>query len=451
MAKNRERRTVRRAVVAGTAVVVLVTAGAGIWVATRPQPAPPDRAIAARTATLRQTVSSSGTIEPAQQSNLNFGAAGQVTAVNVTVGQQVGPGQALATISSASLAASVAEARSSLAADQAKLTSDQNAGAAATQLTADAAAVTAAQNQVTNAQNAQNGATLTAPFAGTVAAVNLTVGQQVTAGGSSSGTSSGTTGSSGSSGSSGGGSAASGNSGGASAGGGSAGGGQASSAGGQGGSTSSSGAGSANAAATAQLVVISTGSYIVDASVDDTEVGQVKNGNPAMITPNGSTQPVQGTVTSVGMLAKSSSSVPSYPVTITVAGSPAGLFAGAGAQVSIVVKEVSDAVVVPAAAIHYENRDPVVYQSSGGQRVSRQVTLGMTEGGQIQVLTGLSAGDQVLVPAGTGRTGGGNGSGGNGSGGSNGANGSNGTTGGSSGRNGGGGRGGGFGGFGGNG
>lgn len=453
MAKNGERGTRRRVVFAGTAVVVLAVAGAGIWAATRPQPAPQDRAVSARTATLRQTVSSSGTIEPAQQSNLNFGAAGQVTAVNVSVGQQVSAGQPLATVTSAALAASVAEANSALAADQAKLTSDSNASAAAAQLTADQAAVTAAQHQLGNAQSALSGATLTAPFAGTVAAVNLTVGQQVAAGGSSSGTASsgsaaGATGAQGSGGQSSGGQSS----------GGQGSGGQSS--GGQGSSGQSSGGGSSSssssAAATAQIVIISTGSFIVDASVDDTQVGQVKNGDAAMITPNGSTQDVAGTVTSVGMLAKTSSSVPTYPVTITVTGSPGGLFAGAGAQVSIVVKEVTNAVVVPSSAIHYVNRAPVVYQGSPGAQVTKPVTVGMTEGGQTQVLTGLSAGDTVLVPAGsagrgsaTGRPNGAGSGSGAGSGNGAGANGGGANGSGRGGRSGNGG--GGFGGFGGNG
>lgn len=393
MSTNRKRSR-RRVLFVVAVVAVVAAAGAGIWVATRPAATPQDRAIAARTTTLRQTISTSGTIQPAQQANLNFGAAGQVTAVNVAVGQQVAAGQPLATVSSASLTASVAEAKSALAADQAKLTTDQNNNAASAQLTADQAAVTAAQNQVTNAQNALSGATLTAPFAGTVAALNLTVGQQVTAGGSSTGSASGGQGSSGGSGSSGG------QSGGGSAGGGQGGASGGSSSGGSGSSGGSAGGGSSSSSAgNAQLVVISTGQFIVDASVDDTQVGQVKPGDTVTITPNGSTTPVPGTVTEVGMLSKSSSSVPSYPVTISVTGNPPGLFAGAGASVSIVVKEVADAVVVPAVAIHYRNGSPYVLEGLGTAQTQHPVTVGMTENGQTQITSGVSAGDQVVVPA----------------------------------------------------
>ena len=141
--------------------------------------------------TVRQAVAASGTIEPATTANLSFGAAGRVTAVQVTQGQRVRAGQHLATISSASLASQVIQAKANLASDQARLFTDQTAAASAAQIAADHAGVTVAQAQLADAQAALAGATLTSPIAGTVTAVNLTVGQQLSASGSSSGSSSG--------------------------------------------------------------------------------------------------------------------------------------------------------------------------------------------------------------------------------------------------------------------
>jgi multidrug efflux pump subunit AcrA (membrane-fusion protein) len=365
------------------AAVVVATGGGIAWAATRPAADAQTTSFAtATTATLKQTVSSSGTIEPAQQENLNFAVSGQVTAVTATVGQQVAAGQALATVNSAALAANVAEAQATVSTDQARLSSDQTAGASSAQVAADQAAVTAAQNSLANAQTALGEATLTSPIAGTVAAVNLTVGQQVS-GGNTSSSSSGGSGSSGGAGGGGGGGFG----------------------GGSGSTGSSGGSSSSSSSSSAQVVVISSGSFVVNASVDDTEVGQIKNGEQATIIANGSSQPVYGTVTSVAMLASSSSTVPSYPVTISVTGTPSGLYPGASATVAITVKQVTDAVVVPTAAIHYENGNAVVYQMSDGKQVSKQVTVGMTSGGQTQIASGLSDGDQVVVPsrpAGTG-------------------------------------------------
>ncbi|HEX4705186.1 MAG TPA: biotin/lipoyl-binding protein [Pseudonocardiaceae bacterium] len=384
-------------------VVVVVGGGVAAWAATRPGPTPSTGVATATTTTLRQTLSSSGTIEPAAQDNLNFAVSGQVTAVDVAAGQQVTAGQALATVNSAALSATLAEAQASLSSDQARLSTDQTNSATSTQVAADQAAVTAAQNQVTAAQNSLAEATLTSPITGTVASVSLTVGQAVSG-------ASGSTGSTGSTGSAG-------SSGGGGAGGGGAGG------GGNGSSSSSS-----SSSSSAQVVVISNGTFVVNASVDDTEVGQIKTGDQAVITPDSGTSVAYGTVTSVALLASSSSTVPSYPVVIGVTGTPTGLYPGASATVSIIVKQLSNALVIPTSAIHFLNGKPSVYKLVNGQQTTVAVTTGMTQGAQTQILTGLSDGDQVVTPGrtttgttggtrtGTGRTGGGGGFGGGGGG-----------------------------------
>lgn len=355
------------------AVIVVAAAGVAIWLGTRSSTAAPSyRLVPASVTTLRQTVSSSGTIQPAQRSDLNFGVSGQVTSVAATVGQQVTVGQQLATVQSASLSATLAQAQSTLATAQSKLSSDESGTASSAQISADQAAITAAQNQVSNAQNGLNEATMTSPIAGTVAQVNLTVGQQVSAGGSAgSAQSSGGTNSQAGNGNSNGGA----------------------------GQSSASGQSSSSSSTSAQVVVISTNAYVVNASVDDTEVGQVHNGEQAVITPNGSATPVYGTVTSVAVMSAGSSSVPSYPVTISVTGNPPGLIAGAGATVSIVVKQLTDVLTVPSAAVHYTGGKTTVEVMDGQQQVSKPVTTGMTSGGMTEIVNGLSEGDQVVIAA----------------------------------------------------
>ena len=66
-------------------------------------------------------------------------------------------------------------------------------------------------------------------------------------------------------------------------------------------------------ASTAQVVVVSTGSYVVNTTVDSTQVGQIKVGDQATITVSGSTTPVYGTVGSIGLLATTTSGVAPSP------------------------------------------------------------------------------------------------------------------------------------------
>jgi multidrug efflux pump subunit AcrA (membrane-fusion protein) len=369
------RRTSRkqRVILVGGLIIVLGAAGGGYW-ATRGSSSPSTptyQLVAASSSTLRQTVSSSGTIEPAQQENLNFAASGQVTSVSATAGQKVKAGQVLATMNSASLAANVAQAKATESSDAAKLSSDQAAsGTTSAQLAADEAAVTAAENQVTDAEQALAEAKLTSPIDGEVASVTLTVGQQVSGSGSS-------------------GSSGSGGSGGGSGSGGSGGGGSSSS--------SSSGSGSSSSSS-AQVVVISNTSYVVNGTVDDTQVGLVQAGDQAIIVPDGATTPVYGIVSSVGLIASSTSGVASYPVTIAVTGNPGGLYPGASATVTLVVKQLSDVTTVPTTALHYTSSGVEVYEIVNGRQVAYKVTTGMTSGGQTQILSGVSVGTEVVVP-----------------------------------------------------
>jgi macrolide-specific efflux system membrane fusion protein len=344
----------------GLAVVILAGAGIGAYFAVS---SGDSKAAAATetvsTGTIRQSISASGTLAPAQDEQLNFSSSGVVTAVSVAEGQTVAKGQKLATINSASLAATVAQDQATVASDQAKVDDDQTNSASATQLAADQAALTAAQNQLTSAQSALAGATLTSPIAGVVAAVNLTVGQSVS-GSSSSGASSGGSGSSGGSSS--------------------------------GASSSSSGTSSA------QVEVISTNAWVTNASVDATSVGLIKVGNQAQLAVTGATSTVYGTISSIAVVSSSSSGTASYPVTIAVTGSPTGLHDGEDVTATLIYKQLTDVVVVPTIALHRNTTGgEYVEKLVNGKSVQTAVQVGATSGTDTQITSGLAAGDKIVV------------------------------------------------------
>jgi len=402
----------------------------------------------AQVGTVRTSLAATGTIQPAQQSNLSFPAGGKVTAVDVSVGQPVSQGQTLASLDSVSLTSQAAQQRASVATDQAKVDADEaSTTTSSTQLAADRAALTAANAQLADAEQNVGGTAMTSPITGVVAAVNISAGQQVSGGASttsSSGSASSgsaasasssagtqtTSGSgSGGSGSAGPGSGSSGTSSGTSS----------------GGSSTASGSAASGSASSAQIVVISAGSYLVDASVDDTQVGQVHTGQTAEVTPAGAQQPVPGVVSTVGMLATSSSGVASYPVTVEIDRSPTPLFAGAAAQVTIVTAELAGVLTVPSAAVHDDGGVTTVTAVHDGAQTLTPVAVGAASEGRTQIVSGLALGTAVVVPSaprtatgssgGTGSGGGGlfGGRGGGGASGSGGSGGSSGGTGGGTG------------------
>ena len=66
--------------------------------------------------------------------------------------------------------------------------------------------------------------------------------------------------------------------------------------------------------------MIGTDSYIVNTTVDDTEIGQIADGDQADIVPTGSTTTDYGTVGSISLIGSQSSNVTTFPVVIDVTG-----------------------------------------------------------------------------------------------------------------------------------
>ena len=362
----------RRHTIIAVVVALVVVGGGAAWVATRSSSstAAAPTLVAVTSGTIRQSVSASGTLEPAHRADLTFAVSGTVTSVPVAAGDKVRSGAVLATVDTASLKAAVTSAKTSVNAMQDQLTAQQDAGSSAVQIASTQAQLTDAEAKLTDAQTALAEASMTSPITGTVAQVDIAVGDSVTQSGSSA-------------------SAAS------------------SSATGTGSPASSAGASSPSAAGsssssstTAQIVVISTTSWVVDASVGSADLPQLKKGLQAEITPSGSSTKIFGTVKSVGIIASSSSNgSATFPVTVTVTGSPKGLYAGGAADVSIIVKQVENVLSVPTNAVHTEGGKTVVHQMKGGAQVSTPVKVGTTYGPSTQILSGLKAGDKVVGTA----------------------------------------------------
>ena len=308
------------------------------------------------TGTIKQTVATSGTLEPASEASLDFGVSGTVTGVDVHAGEAVTAGQVLATVDTTALNADVDAAQANLAAAQARLSSDEAAGGSTTEIDSDEASVTSAESSLTTAQTDLADASLTSTISGTVASVDLTVGQAVTGTGTGGGGA------------------------------------------GEGGSDAAAADSGDSTASTGQVVVIGTNSYIVNTTVDDTDIGQIAEGDQATVTPTGATTVDYGTVASIGLIATETSDVATFPVVIDVTGDPTGLYAGSTADISIIVKQLNDVVEVPTAAITYSptSGQATVTEVKNGKDVSVDVTVGTAALGETQITSGVSAGDSIV-------------------------------------------------------
>lgn len=426
----------RRSLLSGVVglVVGLLLAGIAGWIYVSRQdqpsaagPTTTTRSVAAAVDTIKKSISTTGTLTPADQQDVSFVGSGTVTDVAVSQGQQVTAGQALGTIDTLSMQQTLAQdnltlakAQAGLVTDQAALSTAQDAlttaqdngddttasqakvDTATQQVAVDQTSIGTAESAVDAARTALNSPTVTSPIDGVVAAVNATVGKKVTGtGGSSSPSNSfgSTTGSAGSGGT------------GTQTG---AGAGAQTGTGTDGGAVSASSS-SSSGSSSAAFVVVGTDAWKVDVSVDSAQIGLLSVGDQAQLLTDGSTDPLFGTISSVGLISTSTGSTASYPVEVAVTGTPTGLHDGASVTVSLIYEQHANVLTVPSAAVHTENGQSVVYQINGDQQVSTPVQTGDSDGTSTEITSGLNEGDEVLVTittggagAGTGRAGTGN-------------------------------------------
>ncbi|HEU0249823.1 MAG TPA: efflux RND transporter periplasmic adaptor subunit [Solirubrobacteraceae bacterium] len=398
-------------------------------------PAPSSSATTRRTAkaalgVVQSTVSGSGNLEPASQLNLGFKTAGTVERIYVKQGQYVTGGKLLATLDSVPLQVTLEQARATLQSSEAALAKEEETGgegtsgastgpsvgsasvsphdrgsagasaagkaeeAASTQSTTTGststlspatreaniasarAAVKSDQLTVQGDEEALAAAKLYAPEDGTIVSLSGQVGEVVSATGTTRASSSSSSASSGS--------------------GSSAGSGSGRSSSGASGSSSSSGAsgssGSGSSSAFAMLSDLS--SMKVVAALSESEIGQVKVGQIATVTVEAlEGRKLAAHVSEVATLSTSSSGVVSYDVTFTLDQMDAGLKPGMSATAEVIVKQ-EEGVSVPSSAISGGS----VTVLRGGKNVRQAVTTGLAGNSSTIVLTGVKAGETVVLP-----------------------------------------------------
>jgi len=412
------RRIARPLVAVPVAVLLLAAAGAGAWAVLRDDDTDPaaeesttEQLVEATVTDIDQTIAAEGTIEAETTADEAFAVSGTVAEVLVAAGDEVEAGAPLARISSSELEATVVEAQAALDDAEAALADATDADASDTEVAARQAQVDAATVDLVSAVEDLAGATLTAPVAGTVATVGYEVGDVLGTDGTDGTDMTGSDTDSGQSNNQ--------------------------------NAQNDQDAQNGDDTATEGIQVISTGTYLVTTAVDATEVDQVEVGQIAHVTPTTSSSSsesggfgppgmggpemmmsggdvpeartdalaeagettddqaagaqVDGLVTSVGAVASADSGVATFPVEITVQGSPDEFFPGAVAEIEVVHDQVTDAVTIPAMAVSQEDGQATVTVADGDEREERAITTGVTSGVTIQVVEGLEAGEQVVI------------------------------------------------------
>lgn len=310
------------------------------------------RLVAAAQGTVSQTVSASGSVASSATANASFATAGTVTEVDVKVGDVVVKGQVLARVDPTAAQASLNTAKANLTAAKAALTRAQNNSADAATIASAEAQVTTAQAGVTSAQTTVNGTVLTAPIAGTVTAVNGAVGSSSGSTGSSSG------------------------------------------------GTGSTGSSSSGFVQLADLTKLQ-----INASFAEADATKLKAGQAAQITWSAlSGTRATGTVSTISPTATTSNNVNSYAVVIGLDTLPEGVRLGQSTTAVVTIAEVRNAVRIPTTALRAAGGQRTVQVQVNGKVETRSVEVGITGGSFVEIKSGLTAGEQVVITTTTSST-----------------------------------------------
>ena len=362
--------------------------------------------VTAEQGVVQSTVTGSGNIEAGTDLDVNFQTSGTLSSVDVQVGQHVEKGQLIATLDQSSAQLTLDQAQQNLAAAEDQLSSAESASSttsgsstgastsssstsgstgttsSAQSIASAQAAVDSAQASVDNAQAALNATKLYAPVSGTIVSLaGLSPGDTVSAGSTGDAA---TTTSSGSSGTS----TSSGSSAGSSSG-------TTGSVGGSGTSTSSSA--SSGSASSPFAEIVNTNTMTMTVAFSESDVDQLKVGQTATVTPDALTGVELGArVTAISPVGTTSSNVVSYDVTLTLEQNDSGVKPGMSASAAVVVDQ-AQGITVPNAAVSGTGSLATVTVLDNGKPTQQQVAVGLRGDSRTRIVSGLKAGEQVLI------------------------------------------------------
>jgi multidrug efflux pump subunit AcrA (membrane-fusion protein) len=218
------------------------------------------------------------------------------------------------------------------------------APATSAQIASDKAAVSAAKLALANLQ--QSGAAITSPINGTVTVVGIVVGQSV-----------------------------------------------------QGSSASSASSSASSSSTTGQIEVMDLANLQIAGEATETDIPKLKMGQAATISASAlGSETVVGKVCALSPVGTQISGVTSFGVTVCINGANPALLVGMSATAAVVTNRADEAVLVPSLALKTVGGQQVVtvLGADGSTTTNVPVTVGITNGSQTQIVSGLAAGATVV-------------------------------------------------------
>jgi RND family efflux transporter MFP subunit len=156
----------------------------------------------------------------------------------------------------------------------------------------------------------------------------------------------------------------------------------------------------AAALAAPAITLVDTSEIQMRGFVDEIDVAMIEVGQAANITLDAlPDEQIDGKVAFVSPIGTALTGVVSYATTIALEDSVANLGDGMTATAEVIIERRDDVLFIPNRALRGTWETPKVLVLTDGQQEEREITLGLTDGINTEVLSGLAEGEEVVLPA----------------------------------------------------
>ena len=151
---------------------------------------------------------------------------------------------------------------------------------------------------------------------------------------------------------------------------------------------------------TPAISVVDTSEIEMSGFIDEIDIAMVKVGQAANITLDAlPDEEIEGRVAFISPIGRALIGVVSYETTITLENSVAWLRDGMTATAEVIIERRDDVLLIPNRTIRGTWENPTVLVLVDGQEEEREITLGLSDGINTEVLLGLEEGEEVALPA----------------------------------------------------
>lgn len=146
------------------------------------------------------------------------------------------------------------------------------------------------------------------------------------------------------------------------------------------------------------LVLADFSRTLIKTSVNEVDVARIAPGQKVRVTFDAIPSEIfNGEVLRVDSIGQNNQGVITYAMYLFIDSLDPRIKTGMTSNVSVIVKSMTDAVLIPNTAIVAEGNDAVVYVSENGKWTKRNVTIGIKNSTDSQVLDGIAVGETVRI------------------------------------------------------